>query len=148
VTYLLDTNVYLRALRSDDHRDEFRRSFFPLLPATVHSAVVVYELSVDAETRTTRDALAEFVEPMTRAGRVVTPAFSSWESAANLVSRLHAREPGYRSRLPALLNDVLIALGARQVGATLISHNRADFELIRRHLTFELSVQPERPAPS
>jgi hypothetical protein len=41
---LLDSNVYITALRSEAERARFRSSFFPLLPATVLSAVVAYEL--------------------------------------------------------------------------------------------------------
>ena len=141
--YLLDTNVYLRATRSARHREEFKRSFFPLLPVTMLSAVVIYELSVDAATRATRVALAEFVEPMVQAGRLVTPTYETWERAAAVVSRIHAREPDRRSKLPALLNDVLIALSARQIGAAVVTFNREDFELIRRHAVFELRVQTD-----
>ncbi len=41
--YLLDTNVYLEACRSEETRNRFRTTFFPLLPATFLSAVVAYE---------------------------------------------------------------------------------------------------------
>lgn len=36
--------------------------------------------------------------------------------------------------------DVLIALSARRIGATLLTHNRDDFRLIRRHADFSLRV--------
>jgi predicted nucleic acid-binding protein len=36
--------------------------------------------------------------------------------------------------------DVLIALTARTSGATLITSNRADFELIRKYRDFKLEV--------
>jgi predicted nucleic acid-binding protein len=140
VKYLLDTNVYLRAFLSDAERERFRVAYLPLLPATMLSAVVAYELDVDAANRLTRERLAEFVAPMTRAGRVVTPARADWETAAGVVTNIRERESGFRSKLPALLNDVLIALCARQVGAKLFTYNRDDFELIHRHLTFELQV--------
>jgi predicted nucleic acid-binding protein len=45
--------------------------------------------------------------------------------------------------LPRLLNDVLIALCARRVGATLVTYNRADFQLIRRHVPLALRVPDE-----
>jgi predicted nucleic acid-binding protein len=43
-------------------------------------------------------------------------------------------------KLRELHFDALIALTARAVGATLITCNRADFELLRRHERFELLV--------
>ena len=135
---LLDTNVYIAALRSKDERERFRTSFFPLLPATVLSAVVAYELSVSATDTRTRDLLAEFVAPMQRVGRVVTPTFEDWQAAASIVSSIGRRDSAWKSKLPKLLNDVLIALGARRAGAEVVTYNTADFRLIRRHLDFRL----------
>ncbi len=135
---LLDTNVYITALRSRNERERFRAAFYPLLPATVLSAVVVYELSVSAIGQPTRNLLSEFVAPMERAGRVVTPTFADWEAAAQVVSAILAKDGSWRSKAPALLNDVLIALGARRVGAEVVTYNAKDFRLIRRHLDFEL----------
>ena len=137
---LLDTNVYISALRSPAERVRFREVFFPLLPATVLSAVVVYELSVGASNPRTRDLLMEFVSPMERAGRVVTPTFADWQSAAGILSAIARKEGAWKSKLPALLNDVLIALGARRSGAEVVTHNERDFRLIRRHLEFALRV--------
>jgi len=53
---------------------------------------------------------------------------------------IEERDKGWRSKLPALLNDVLIALCACRLGATLLTHNREDFRLIRRHRDFSLRV--------
>jgi predicted nucleic acid-binding protein len=75
VKYLLDTNVYLEAFRSQAKRNQFRQSFFPLLPATYLSAVVAYELNVNAQDFLTRDLIQQFVRPLIRTGRVVTPTF-------------------------------------------------------------------------
>ncbi len=71
--YLLDTNVYLEAFRSEQKKAQFRQTFFPLSPSTFFSAVVAYELYVNAWDGRTRDALREFIQPLERAGRVVTP---------------------------------------------------------------------------
>jgi predicted nucleic acid-binding protein len=137
---LLDTNVYVHACRSTGAQEQFRVSFFPLLPVTVLSAVVAYELNVNAQDERTRRLVQEWVGPMERTGRVVTPTFSDWSEAADIVSRIFNRDRGWRSKLPALLNDVLIALCARQVGATLMTYNGQDFRLIRRHKAFSLRV--------
>lgn len=139
---VLDTNVYIDALRSDAARAWFRATFFPLLPATILSAVVAYELSVNAADRRTRELLAEYVDPMQRAGRVVTPTFADWESAAAVVTSIARNDRSWKSKLPLLLNDVLIALGARRVGAELVTRNGQDFRLIQRHVQFALRVLP------
>ena len=138
--YLLDTNVYLDAVRSEESRARFRRAFFPLLPATFLSAVVAYELNVDARDRRTRSLIRDFIRPMERTGRLVSPGFEDWVDASEIVTAIEERDEGWRSKLPALVNDVLITLSARRIGATLLTHNREDFRLIRRHRDFSLRV--------
>ena len=138
--YVLDTSVYLGATRSEDTRERFRQVFFPLLSATFLSAVVAYELSVNAGDPRTRVLVGEFIEPMSRAGRLVSPTFGDWLEAGGVMTAIAEKERGWRSKLPALLNDVLIALSARRIGATLLTHNRDDFRLIRRHADFSLRV--------
>jgi len=140
VKYLLDTNVYLEACRSEKARQQFRQVFFPLLPATFLSAVVAYELSVDAQDRRSRSFVQDFLRPMERTGRIVSPTFADWREAATVISAIEERERSWRSKLPALLNDILISLCARQIGATLFTYNREDFRLIRRHKDFSLQI--------
>lgn len=138
--YVLDTNVYVDAARSASRREQFATSFFPLLPATYLSAVVAYELMVNAADRRTSAYVETLVRPLERAGRVVTPTFADWTEAAALVTAIEARDTRWRSKLPALLNDILIALGARRIGAMVLTRNREDFLLIRRHKGFSLRV--------
>ena len=127
-----DTNVYLNGMMSAESREQFRRSFFPLLPVTFLSAVVASELSVNADGRQTRALVEQFVKPMEATERVVTPLHADWKKAAEVMTTIHSKEPALRSKLPSLLNDVLIALAARRIGATLFTYNGADFELIKR----------------
>lgn len=138
--YVLDTNIYLGAAGSGERAARFRETFFPLLPSTFLSAVVAYELFVDARGRSTRDLVRGFIAPMQRTGRVVSPAFDDWLDASEIVTAIGETETGWRSKLPAPLNDVLIALCARRIGATVITQNEADFHLIRRHKDFSLRV--------
>jgi predicted nucleic acid-binding protein len=140
VKYLLDTNVYLEAVRSEEKKTQFRRTFFPLLPATFLCSVVAYELYVNAQNRPTRSLVGEFIRPMERTGRVVTPTFEDWVEASAVVDAIEEKDRGWRSKLPALLNDILIALCARRIGATLLTYNQDDFRLIRRHKDFSLRV--------
>ena len=141
--YLLDTNVYIEATRSAVKRAQFRSVFFPLLPATFLSAVVAYELMANAHDRQTADLVRAFVDPLVRTGRVVTPTFVDWQEAARIMSAMWNVGRGWRSKLPGILNDVLIALCARQIGATLLTYNRDDFLLIHQHLNFSLRALTE-----
>ena len=101
---------------------------------------MAYELRVNARDRRTRSLLQDFTRPMERTGRLVSPTFQDWMRASEVVTAVDRRDPGWRSKLPALLNDILIALCARQVGAMVITYNRDDFRLIRRHLGFSLRI--------
>lgn len=141
--YLLDTNVYLEAFRSEQRKAQFREAFFPLLPATFLASVVAYELNVNAKDGHTGSLLQEFIGPMERTGRVVSPTFGDWVEAASVVTDIDAKARGWRSKLPSLLNDILIALCARRIGAILVTYNKDDFQLIRRHKDFSLRVLVE-----
>jgi len=143
VKYLLDTNVYLGAFRSEQKKAQFRQTFFPLLPATHLSSVVAYELYVNAQDSRTRSLAQEFIRPMERSGRVITPTFDDWVEASDIVTAVEQKDRGWRSKLPALLNDILIALCARRIGATLLTYNKDDFQLIHRHKDFSLRVLAE-----
>lgn len=125
---------------SEERRARFRQTFFPLIPATYLSAVVAYELAVSAKDRRTQNLVREFILPMERTGRVVTLTFSDWITASEVVTAIASKESGWRSKLPGLLNDVLIAASARQIGAALLTYNKDDFLLIHRHLDFSLRV--------
>ena len=138
--YVLDTNIYLAACRSEEKRAQFRKTFFPLLPATFLSAVVAYELLVAAQDRRTRVLVEEFTRPMERTGRLVTPAFADCVKASEVLTAIKERDGTWRSKLPHLLNDTLIALCARRIGATLLTYNRDDFRLLRRYLDFSLHI--------
>ncbi|MGH9321618.1 MAG: type II toxin-antitoxin system VapC family toxin [Vicinamibacteria bacterium] len=137
---LLDTSVYIDASRSAQAKARFEATFFPLVPLTFLSAVVAYELYVNARDRRTRRLVAEWVAPMERTGRLVSPTFSDWVDAADVVASIEERDRTFRSKLPALLNDILIALCARRIGATVFTYNRQDFQLIHRHRDFSLRV--------
>ena len=101
---------------------------------------MAYELNVNAQDRRTRSLLQDFTRPMERTGRFVSPTFADWLRASEVVTAIEQRDRTRRSKLPALLNDILIALSARQVGAMVITYNRDDFRLIRRHLGFSLRI--------
>jgi predicted nucleic acid-binding protein len=137
---LLDTSVYIGAFRSGETRVQFRETFVPLIPQTFLSAVVAYELYVNAKDRSSRRLVGEFVAPMERSARIVSPAFADWLKASEIVTDIVENGRQWRSKLPALLNDILIALCARRIGATLFTYNKDDFMLIQRHYDFSLRV--------
>lgn len=139
---LLDTNVYLFAMKSDSGAEFFERRFLPLTFQTVLSSVVVEELYAGALDAGAVRLVERYVGALERAGRVVTPTFQDWKKAGKLVAQITRKEPGRKSKVQQMLNDLLLALSARRVGADLFTYNRDDFELIRRHTPFSLKMLP------
>ena len=70
----------------------------------------------------------------------MTPLFGDWLDAADVITEIHEKKRSFRAKIPGLLNDTLIALGARRIGATVITYNGDDFRLIREHREFLLRV--------
>lgn len=75
-----------------------------------------------------------------KAGRLVAPTFQDWKEAGRVIAQITRKEPGRKTKIQQMLNDILLALGTRRIGADLFTFNRADFELIRRHKPFSLKV--------
>jgi predicted nucleic acid-binding protein len=73
-----------------------------------------------------------------RVGRIVTPEARAWERAGDILAQIYRKEAHLRSKLPTLWNDLLIALSARQVGATVETEDIEDFALLRRYVRFDL----------
>jgi predicted nucleic acid-binding protein len=147
--YLLDSNVYIRAFRDATFGAELREFHRRMLPRLVLSAVVATELLVGAQRadreRAVRRAL---IDPFRARRRLITPGWQTWERVARIDHSLRKR-PAQRSRLEqrSFLHDMLIAATARELGATVITDNVADFALIARHLDFAF-VQPFPPSPA
>jgi predicted nucleic acid-binding protein len=64
------------------------------------------------------------------------------------VAQITRKEPDRKSKVQQMLNDILLALSARRIGADLFTFNREDFQLIRRHLSFSLQILPPHGAAS
>lgn len=137
---LLDTNVYLHAIRSEAGAAFFENRFLPLVFQTYLSGVVAEELYAGALDRQAVRLVEKYVGSLERAGRVIAPTFQDWKDAGALIARITRKEPNLKSKMQQVLNDVLIALCARRIGAGLYTFNGDDFELIRRHRQFNLKI--------
>jgi len=140
VPILLDTDVYLFAIRSQLAPLFFETRFLPLVFKTYLSGVVVEELYAGVLDNEGVRLVERYVGALERAGRVVAPSFQDWKEAGKIIARIMRREPALKSKLQQILNDVLLALCARRIGADLYTFNRDDFDLIRRHRSFSLKV--------
>jgi predicted nucleic acid-binding protein len=122
--------VYVETFRTGRFAFQILRS--PLIIRC--SSVVLHELRRGARTRVEH----QFVMDLARRCRILTPTESHWMEAAEVLGILRKREHYDATKIRELAFDVLIALSARSIGATLITCNETDFQIIRRHLSFSL----------
>ena len=134
---VFDTNVYVAALREGVDGVAFAR-IRTRAPRTFLSSVVSAELRAGAVDRVGRVAVRELVEQFDRLRRIVTPDARSWNLAGDVLGDIRRREPSLRTKVANLWNDALIALSARQIGASVVTSNVKDFELLHRFMRFDL----------
>jgi predicted nucleic acid-binding protein len=96
------------------------------------------ELRAGAVTRRARRLLDQLARAHAASARVVTPTAGVFDDAGLVLQAL--RVAGREVRQASLLGDVLIALTARQIGATVYTANAVDFEAIRRVREFRLEI--------
>jgi predicted nucleic acid-binding protein len=145
--FVLDTNIYIRAIRNAAARAELARWQRSMAPQIWQHSVVISELLVGARDEATWKRWYErWVVPAERVGRVVTPEYGAWLRASRIVARLtesgRIRE---REVKPNFFNDCLIAATAREHGHAIVTQNRQDFELIS---LVEPAVRTLPPYPS
>ena len=132
-------------MKSDAGAAFFERYFLPAVFRTYLSSVAVEELHAGALDGAAVRLVERYVGALEKAGRVVTPTFQHWKEAGTLVARITRKEPGRKAKVQQMLNDILLALSARRIGADLFTFNLDDFELIRRHKPLSLKVLRSRP---
>jgi predicted nucleic acid-binding protein len=126
---VIDTSVYIghweRGLYAD-RLDEVRKAF-----VVRHAAVVLSELRRGARTR-------EAVRTVARLHRVAStiwePTATDWWEAGRIIQTVGDAHDWDRSKRRDFQNDALIALTARSHGATVITANRRDFEILGKQL--------------
>lgn len=132
---IIDTSVYVdhweRGLH-EDALDHVRRTF-----VVRHSAVVLSELRRGARTRSAERTVAQ----MHRLARDPwAPAANDWWEAGRLIRTIGDAHDWDRHKRRAFQNDALIALTGRRHGATIVTANRDDFELLGRRLRVAILV--------
>jgi len=125
---LYDTCIYIDFLRSGKHSDLLSdRSQFRYL-----SPVVILELMAGAHRPIQQKALDRLFLPYSKAARIVRLDPNHHYKAGQCLASL--RGPTSKG----LSHDVLIAVSALSIGATLFTSNRSDFEKIRRNVPFKV----------
>ena len=129
---IFDTAVFIDHLRTARHADRI----LSVSGLVRNSSVVLSELYRGA----TKGEELAFIKSLTKNHPIVTPTEKNWVESGEILGAIF-RDKGFGpEKLRDLHFDVLIALSARHVGATVITSNRADFELIKGYREFSLEV--------
>jgi predicted nucleic acid-binding protein len=132
---ILDTSVYIDHWERGLYQDileNLRRAYI-----IRHSAVVLSELRRGARGRDAELLVANLFELATVRWE---PSVADWWEAGRLVRSIGDKQDWDINKRRDFQNDALIALTARRHGATIVTANRSDFELLR--LALRISVLP------
>lgn len=136
---VLDTNLYVDWLNRGLHEELL------VGPGLVRylSTVVQMELRIGARTLPARRALDQLARAYRAAGRLVAPEPEAFDLAGRALARL--RQGGREIRRASLVDDVLIALTARALGATVVTADE-DYEVLATIVDFKLERVARRAA--
>jgi len=127
---LIDTNVFIDYLRQELHADWV----FGRVGNTIRflSSIVLMELRLGADTPK-RKRMVDKIRSAFPGERLIAPSPQLFDEAGRLFRTLYGDGSGFTDRLGPI-NDLLIALTAKQIGATVITSNLAEFNRIKEHL--------------
>ena len=132
---ILDTSIYI------DHweRGLYQETLENLRRAYIirHSAVVLSELRRGARGREAERLVLGLFELATVRWE---PSVADWWDAGRLIRKVGDNQDWDINKRRDFQNDALIALTARRYGATVVTANYSDFELLRSEL--RISILP------
>ena len=126
----MDTSVFIDQVRSNKHAQRINDLHYLIR----NSSVVLSELSRGA----TKREEVRFIQQLVKNHPILTPPEGDWLQSGEILSKIYRKRGFNPQKLRDLHFDVLIALTARRWGATLITSNREDFELIRPYVNAAL----------
>lgn len=140
--FILDTNCFIAASRSDDEAARLERFLQAAAPRIFLSTIVAAELRAGTtrvrDLRTLENAV---LKPYYKRGRVANPSSAAWEALGRTLAWLVKNEGiTLRTTPKSFIFDILLAYSCRELGAVLISGNERDLQRIRRVFSFESAL--------
>ncbi|MEK7405055.1 MAG: PIN domain-containing protein [Acidobacteriota bacterium] len=137
---LLDTSVYVAALRQEDHVRLALRSLARGALVWL-SAVVLEELY--AGTRPKDQTVIQRLDRDFRSvNRLLAPNLNDWVQTGRVLSQLAQKYGSEQIGRGRLTNDALIAISAVRTGAVLFTANKRDFARLAEFRSFTWRVLP------
>ena len=138
--HLIDTDLYIDLIQTGTTLPLMRELYDKDAPGIYFSSIVAQELLAGVRSPDGRRRVETLFRPFEKAGRVVTPSHNQWKDAGEMLAQLLRVRSDLKNKLPSLVNDSLLALSARSIGATLYTRNRVDFLLLQSIRAFSLVV--------
>jgi predicted nucleic acid-binding protein len=138
--HLIDTDLYVDLIQSGSTLPLIRDLYDNDAPNIYFSSIVAQELLAGARSPAGRKRAETLFRPFERLGRIITPGHDHWKHAGIILAKILRTQPALRTKLPALVNDCLLALSARSIGGTVYTCNRDDFVLLQSVRSFSLVV--------
>ena len=123
-----DTNILIGWLRERKYSDLL---FCPGLVRYL-SSIVAMELYAGVHLKKDKDGVDRIYNIFNKTRRIVVPEKSSFPKAGIVLDNLRTRQGYDLKKTVSLSHDVLIALSALSIGATVITENQKDFLAIQR----------------
>lgn len=136
VKVILDTSVYIPFINKGVSHPALELGEGS--PLYYMSAVVMEELYAGACDDTSIKLLDKLYKTFDDARRMVVPDAADWQKAGRVVARLGQKYGFEEIFLSKIINDILIALSARKIGAVVVTHNMKDFTRIREFMDFKI----------
>lgn len=131
---LLDTSILIPLYNEGRFRDKVLE--LGVVKQLFFSIVTINEFVRGAHDAVSKNIVASFLD-ITRQS-LMTPTEEQWIECGYVSERLLKRQKKSKEKVVLLQNDILIALGARDRGAMLITSDRKDFEVIREFIGVEI----------
>lgn len=133
---VIDTNIYIDWFNAGLHEDIlFQRDTVKHL-----STVVLMELRAGAFSSSDHRLVQQVERAFAKAGRILLPSRAVFAEAGDTLRRLQT-DRGFRIETShSMVGDVLIALSARSIGATVVTENERHYRAIQAVRPFRLRI--------
>lgn len=135
---LFDTNIYIDFYNSGKFKELIYQKRYPEIIYV--ASVVIMELLAGAFSRNDLAIVNNLIKIAHASNKIITPTQHDYIESGKILARLQS-EKGYDLKKSYhITNDVLIALSARRIGATVFTQNKKDFETIKEYKDFSFQI--------
>lgn len=136
--FIIDTNIYIDFYNTGKFKEIIYQKKYP--DVIYVSSLVIMELLAGAFTKENHAIIANLIKTARARSKIISPSQNDYFEAGKLLAKLQS-EMGYDlKKTYNISNDVLIALCARRIGATVLTQNKRDFNSISKLKNFYLQI--------